>query len=90
MKCQRLEKTIIESLMHLIFKTIFCLRLHPPRKAIRVFPPLLPGGFILADAICLHLNKSQMGNVCAGLVERWKAFEEPAPLMNKADKEEKV
>ena len=48
---------------------LFCLRLHPPRKATQFFS-LLTAGFILADVICWHLNKSQMDEVCAGLVER--------------------
>lgn len=87
MKCQRSEKTVMDSLMHFILETIFCLSLHPPRMATWVFSPLFPGGFILADVICLHLNKSQMDKVCAGLVDSGKAFEEVAPLMNKADKE---
>lgn len=60
MKCQH-------SLMCFIFKTIF--RLHPAHDAAWVSPPSsFPCGFILADVINLHVNKSQMDKVCSGPV----------------------
>lgn len=68
MICQPSQKAIMVSLMHLSLKTISCVGL-----------PLLcffSVGFILADIIYLHFDKSQMEDVCRGLMESCKAVKD--------------